>query len=160
MMIDVCRCLSSWALVAAAIACPDRCRCAPAGSQRKFNKRILALGPAVVNDDFIERAVDRYCEFLALARDNPQELVVPTLDIDLIWHAHMLSPQDYHDVRCVSLLLLVALSQLAVVCSVVLIRHLTALFRLLRFASALFCALESDLRLLLAVFLCPFLFLV
>ena len=74
-------------------------RCGPAGSQRKFNKRILALGPAVVNDDFIERAVDRYCEFLALARDNPQELVVPTLDIDLIWHAHMLSPQDYHDVR-------------------------------------------------------------
>ena len=98
-MFDVCRCLSSWALTAAAIACPNRCRCAPAGSQRKFNKRILALGPAVVNDDFIERAVDRYCEFLALARDNPQELVVPTLDIDLIWHAHMLSPQDYHDVR-------------------------------------------------------------
>ena len=85
------------------LACPalTKCCCGPAGSQRKFNKRILALGPAVVNDDFIERAVDRYCEFLALARDNPRELVVPTLDIDLIWHAHMLSPQDYHDVRVV-----------------------------------------------------------
>ena len=117
-MIGVCRCLSSWAVMAAAIARSNRCGY-PTGSQRKFNKRILALGPAVVNDDFIERAVDRYCEFLALARDNPQELVVPTLDIDLIWHAHMLSPQDYHDVRCVSLLLSAALSQLAVVCSVV-----------------------------------------
>eukprot|EP01045_Picozoa_sp_COSAG04_P038471 COSAG04_NODE_10326_length_786_cov_1.419214_2_plen_31_part_01 len=31
--------------MAAAIARPNRCRCGPAGSQRKFNQRILALGP-------------------------------------------------------------------------------------------------------------------
>jgi hypothetical protein len=32
-----------------------------------------------------------------LAKENPRTLLVPTLDVDLIWHAHMLSPEDYKD---------------------------------------------------------------
>jgi len=41
--------------------------------------------------------------FLQLAKENPGRMLVPTLDIDLIWHVHMLSPQDYHD-DCLDLL--------------------------------------------------------
>merc|ERR1711959_20823 len=66
-------------------------------SQEKFSARLLKLGPAVVNDEWIRRAVSRYQIFLGLARDNPGQIVVPTLDIDLIWHCHMLSPNDYAD---------------------------------------------------------------
>ena len=66
-------------------------------SQASFVGRILALGPKIVNDAWIERAVDRYCQFLQLAQEHPNELLVPTLDVDLIWHVHMLSPLDYRD---------------------------------------------------------------
>eukprot|EP00485_Elphidium_margaritaceum_P009881 CAMPEP_0202685946 /NCGR_PEP_ID=MMETSP1385-20130828/1748_1 /ASSEMBLY_ACC=CAM_ASM_000861 /TAXON_ID=933848 /ORGANISM="Elphidium margaritaceum" /LENGTH=478 /DNA_ID=CAMNT_0049340421 /DNA_START=32 /DNA_END=1468 /DNA_ORIENTATION=+ len=66
-------------------------------SQESFNSRILALGPQVVNEVYIERAVNRYCSFLELARLNPGKLLVPTLDIDLIWHVHMLTPHDYRE---------------------------------------------------------------
>lgn len=39
--------------------------------------------------------MERYSTFLALKAAHPHQTVVPTLDIDLIWHAHMLSPDDY-----------------------------------------------------------------
>jgi hypothetical protein len=57
----------------------------------------------VVNNEYIERAVERYCSFLELARDNAmaqfheRQMLVPTLDIDLIWHVHQLSPLDYRE---------------------------------------------------------------
>ena len=96
-------------------------------SQASFAGRILALGPKVINDEWIGRAVTRYGDFLALARAHPGEMLVPTLDVDLIWcvttqplhpvagsdegipcfaqpsslprgrHVHMLSPLDYRD---------------------------------------------------------------
>lgn len=66
-------------------------------SQASFVGRILALGPRIITDEWIDRAISRYADFLQLARDHPREVLVPTLDIDLIWHAHMLSPLDYRD---------------------------------------------------------------
>jgi hypothetical protein len=66
-------------------------------SQASFAGRILALGPNVISSDWIERAVTRYGHFLALARAHPGEMLVPTLDVDLIWHVHMLTPLDYRD---------------------------------------------------------------
>ena len=45
----------------------------------------------------IDRAVDRYAQFLQLAKEHPGTTLVPTLDVDLIWHVHMLSPRDYRD---------------------------------------------------------------
>ena len=54
-------------------------------SQASFAGRILALGPNVISSDWIERAVTRYGHFLALARAHPGEMLVPTLDVDLIW---------------------------------------------------------------------------
>lgn len=64
-------------------------------SQASFVRRVLRLGPRIINEAYIDRAVDRYCNFLALAKENPGQMLVPTLDVDLIWHAHMLSPDDY-----------------------------------------------------------------
>lgn len=58
-------------------------------SQASFVGRILALGPCVVNDAWIDRAIDRYVGFLQLAKEHPREMLVPTLDIDLIWHVHI-----------------------------------------------------------------------
>ena len=66
-------------------------------SQASFVGRILALGPRIVTDEWIDRAINRYSDFLQLARDHPGKALVPTLDIDLIWHVHMLSPLDYRD---------------------------------------------------------------
>ena len=69
-------------------------------SQASFVGRILALGPRIITDEWIDRAIVRYSDFLQLARDHPGKgprALVPTLDIDLIWHVHMLSPLDYRD---------------------------------------------------------------
>ena len=66
-------------------------------SQASFVGRILALGPNIVDDAWIDRAVTRYGQFLLLAKQNPGKTLVPTLDVDLIWHVHMLSPLDYRD---------------------------------------------------------------
>jgi len=63
--------------------------------QRQFQSEVLNLGPRVLTPHWIEAAVARYVRFLELARDRPDELLVPALDIYLIWHAHMLSPDDY-----------------------------------------------------------------
>ena len=66
-------------------------------SQASFVGRILALGPKVVDDAWINRAITRYSQFLALCEAHPGDVHVPTLDVDLIWHAHMLSPLDYRE---------------------------------------------------------------
>jgi len=47
----------------------------------------------------IDGAITRYEQFMAAmwARDKPQGLIlVPTNDIDLIWHSHQLDPAGYH----------------------------------------------------------------
>ena len=64
-------------------------------SQASFVGRVLALGPRIITDAWIDRAITRYGQFLELARKDPGATLVPTLDIDLIWHVHMLSPRDY-----------------------------------------------------------------
>jgi hypothetical protein len=40
-------------------------------------------------------AVGQYCRFLGLAQRHPNEFLVPTLGVDLVWHAHQLCPADY-----------------------------------------------------------------
>lgn len=61
-------------------------------SQERFHRRILSLGPRVIDAAYIDAAVQRYAHFLGLASEHPGKTLVPTLDIDLIWHAHMCSP--------------------------------------------------------------------
>jgi hypothetical protein len=64
-------------------------------SQASFTGRILALGPKVINDEWIGRAVTRYGHFLALARAHPGKMLVPTLDVDLIWCVHLRPPTPW-----------------------------------------------------------------
>lgn len=42
------------------------------------------------------RLVLKYCRFLEIAQSFPHRMVVPTLDVDLGWHTHQLSPQQYY----------------------------------------------------------------
>jgi Glycine-rich domain-containing protein-like len=43
----------------------------------------------------LERSVVRYQRFFALIAEHPGHLLVPTLDVDLVWHTHQLSPAKY-----------------------------------------------------------------
>lgn len=72
-------------------------------SQSPFVSKILNRRPSLSgwrntthSEAFVRLAVTRYVLFLNLARDRDDSfMLVPTLDIDLVWHAHMLSPADY-----------------------------------------------------------------
>merc|ERR1712150_180482 len=65
--------------------------------QSSFYEKINKLGPKIVNKAYIENAIERYLNFLVLAKNSKGDILVPTLDIDLIWHVHMLSPLDYNE---------------------------------------------------------------
>lgn len=57
-------------------------------------------GPRFADDDFLQEGVRRYFDFLRLESSLP---LVPTYQIDLVWHTHMLvSSQGYHD-DCVAI---------------------------------------------------------
>ncbi|KAL4987813.1 hypothetical protein BDW68DRAFT_197135 [Aspergillus falconensis] len=43
----------------------------------------------------LRRAIDRYDNFLHLFRLYPSQFLVPTLDIDLVWHTHQCSAAKY-----------------------------------------------------------------
>ncbi|GKZ34995.1 hypothetical protein AbraIFM66950_005434 [Aspergillus brasiliensis] len=45
----------------------------------------------------IKRLVEKYRVFFKLMADNPRHMAVPTLDVDLAWHTHQLSPMQYYD---------------------------------------------------------------
>ncbi|CAH0057602.1 unnamed protein product [Clonostachys solani] len=43
----------------------------------------------------LERAINRYDEFLELMKREPGTMLVPTLDIDLVWHTHQCTASQY-----------------------------------------------------------------
>ena len=47
------------------------------------------------NPSFLRRALQRYVAFLTLKREHANAFLVPTYDIDLIWHTHMALPDRY-----------------------------------------------------------------
>lgn len=49
--------------------------------------------PAV--EGTLRRAVDRYDKFLHLFRLYPHNFLVPTLDVDLVWHTHQCNAEEY-----------------------------------------------------------------
>ncbi|KAH6855531.1 hypothetical protein B0I37DRAFT_337966 [Chaetomium sp. MPI-CAGE-AT-0009] len=63
-----------------------------------FIERILAE-IVTVSTVQLQAYQDRYLKFLGLIKDHPKAVFVPTLDIDLIWHTHQLSPAAY-DAYC------------------------------------------------------------
>jgi hypothetical protein len=44
----------------------------------------------------IQRLVLKYTRFFSLFASYPGKTAVPTLDVDLAWHTHQLSPSDYY----------------------------------------------------------------
>lgn len=44
----------------------------------------------------IARFLIKYDRFFSIMASKPDQVVVPTVDIDLIWHTHQLSPRQYY----------------------------------------------------------------
>lgn len=59
----------------------------------KMNKHMWIRSPALAGT--LTRAVARYGKFLDIMRRYPQVMVVPTLDIDLVWHTHQCAAVFY-----------------------------------------------------------------
>ncbi|KAI8061894.1 hypothetical protein BDF21DRAFT_455466, partial [Thamnidium elegans] len=47
------------------------------------------------SSDEIARSIQRYREFLHITQCSPTLIPVPTIDVDLVWHTHMLHPKNY-----------------------------------------------------------------
>lgn len=45
--------------------------------------------------DICQRIIEKYRRFIQMVALNPGRTVVPTLDVDLGWHTHQLSPKQY-----------------------------------------------------------------
>jgi len=43
----------------------------------------------------LKRGLIRYERFMQLFKERPGTMLVPTLDIDLVWHTHQCSPKSY-----------------------------------------------------------------
>lgn len=59
----------------------------------KMHGQLWIRSPAVQGT--LDRAVDRYTKFLELFKVYPGTVLVPTLDIDLVWHTHQCSAKEY-----------------------------------------------------------------
>lgn len=59
----------------------------------KMERQLWIRSPAA--EGTLSRAINRYDKFLKLFRLHPGTILVPTLDIDLVWHTHQCSPQEY-----------------------------------------------------------------
>lgn len=46
--------------------------------------------------DTMERLIAKYQRFIDIMAYYPSQMAVPTLDVDLAWHTHQLSPQPYY----------------------------------------------------------------
>ncbi|KAF5243473.1 hypothetical protein FAUST_2829 [Fusarium austroamericanum] len=60
---------------------------------KKMNANLWIRSPALQGT--LQRAVGRYENYLELFRLYPGKMLVPTLDIDLVWHTSQLSPAAY-----------------------------------------------------------------
>ncbi|KAF2148155.1 hypothetical protein K461DRAFT_283217 [Myriangium duriaei CBS 260.36] len=67
--------------------------------QNVFVQKMHDLGwlhsPAVGNT--MEGLLQKYERFFQIMREYPTKVAVPTLDVDLAWHTHQLSPVSYRD---------------------------------------------------------------
>ncbi|OBT97940.1 hypothetical protein VE01_04050 [Pseudogymnoascus verrucosus] len=45
----------------------------------------------------MERLLIKYERFFRIMASNPKQTAVPTLDVDLAWHTHQLSPREYYN---------------------------------------------------------------
>lgn len=60
--------------------------------ERSEDSKLKAL-----SRDELVGVVERYRRFLFLVKRYPDEPLAPTMDIDEVWHLHMLQPVAYYD---------------------------------------------------------------
>ncbi|KAI8815073.1 hypothetical protein BJ742DRAFT_765470 [Cladochytrium replicatum] len=65
--------------------------------QRGFTTKMVSGVVDWVNPNFVNRATVRYHKFLLLMAKHRNEMLAPTLDLDLAWHTHQLHPQRYQN---------------------------------------------------------------
>lgn len=46
--------------------------------------------------DTMQRLITKYRRFISIMKTHPKHVAVPTLDVDLAWHTHQLSPAAYY----------------------------------------------------------------
>lgn len=61
----------------------------------KMDKRMWIRSPYVTST--LQRSIDRYGQFLHLFKDPANHYIVPTNDIDLVWHTHQCAGAKYAD---------------------------------------------------------------
>lgn len=44
----------------------------------------------------MSRLITKYDRFVDIMKKHPDKMAVPTLDVDLAWHTHQLTPRDYY----------------------------------------------------------------
>ena len=59
----------------------------------KMERYLWIRSPAL--PETLQRAIDRYSKFIKLFKLYPKILLVPTLDVDLVWHTHQCSASHY-----------------------------------------------------------------
>ncbi|KAJ3320301.1 hypothetical protein HDU76_000340 [Blyttiomyces sp. JEL0837] len=62
--------------------------------QRPFSKKLIS-GVIDWTSETLAKATIRYHRFLLLMGKEPDRFLVPTLDIDLMWHTHLIFPSFY-----------------------------------------------------------------
>jgi hypothetical protein len=66
--------------------------------QLKFVNKICENFDFWSNEAVISTSIERYIRFIAAMKAFPELMFVPTLDIDLVWHAHQtFDPVMYRD---------------------------------------------------------------
>lgn len=68
-----------------------------AAMQRQLKFYYNVSLPHYTDAAFLQSAVDRYKKYLILTKLYSSAHLVPTYDIDLIWHTHQLTTQAYHN---------------------------------------------------------------
>ena len=59
----------------------------------KMHAQLWIRSPAAAGT--LARAVDRYDKFLTLFKLYPRKMLVPTLDVDIVWHTHQCAAAGY-----------------------------------------------------------------
>ena len=60
---------------------------------QKMHAQLWIRSPAL--EGTLQRAIKRYLNFVKLFKLYREDVLVPTLDIDLVWHTHQCSPAQY-----------------------------------------------------------------
>jgi hypothetical protein len=63
--------------------------------QHKFILKVFSNIDHYSNENIIKKSISRYEKFIKLISENKERSFVPTIDIDIVWHAHQLDTERY-----------------------------------------------------------------